>query len=138
MARHLPSAEIEGISAGLHLVARLAPYLDERQIPHDARQRAIRLYDLTDYEIKHHASAPGLLIGYAGLTPQAIHSGIAELAALTDELRPGGSTRHLRASAMTASATQPVRSVSLLGGRHGWAQRLAWGASALRTDSRSR
>jgi GntR family transcriptional regulator / MocR family aminotransferase len=44
LARHLPDAEIEGIAAGLHLLARLRTHLDERQILRDAYQRGIRLY----------------------------------------------------------------------------------------------
>jgi GntR family transcriptional regulator/MocR family aminotransferase len=82
IARHLPGARIEGIAARLHLVARLPRHLDERQILHDARQRGIRLYGLTDYEISHRSPTPGLVLGYAGLTTQAINDGIAELAAL--------------------------------------------------------
>ena len=82
IARHLPGARLEGIAAGLHLVARLPRHLDERQILRDARQRGIRLYGLSDYEIEHRSPTPGLVLGYAGLTTQAINDGIAELAAL--------------------------------------------------------
>jgi hypothetical protein len=80
LARHLPEAEVEGIAAGLHLLARLPPHLDERQIRRDARQRGIRLYGLTDYQFESHAAAPGLVLGYAGLPTHPIDDGIAELA----------------------------------------------------------
>lgn len=82
LARHLPDAEVEGIAAGLHLLARIPSQGDERQILRAARQRGIRLYGLTDYQIEHHASAPGLVLGYAGLTIDAIDHGTAELAEL--------------------------------------------------------
>jgi len=82
LARHLPDAEVEGIAAGLHLLARIPSQRDERQILRAARQRGIRLYGLTDYQIEHHASAPGLVLGYAGLTIDAIDHGTAELAEL--------------------------------------------------------
>jgi GntR family transcriptional regulator/MocR family aminotransferase len=82
LARHLPAAEVEGIAAGLHLLARLPPHLDERQILRDAHQRGIRLYGLTDYQFESQAAAPGLVLGYAGLPTHAIDDGIAELASL--------------------------------------------------------
>jgi len=82
LARHLPDAEVEGIAAGLHLLARIPSHRDERQILRAARRRGIRLYGLTDYQIEHHASAPALVLGYAGLTIDAIDHGIAELAEL--------------------------------------------------------
>jgi GntR family transcriptional regulator / MocR family aminotransferase len=82
IARHLPGAKLEGIAAGLHLLARLPRHLDERQILHTARRQGIRLYSLTDYEIEHRSPTPGLVLGYAGLTTEAINDGIAELAAL--------------------------------------------------------
>ena len=82
LARHLPDAEVEGIAAGLHLLARIPSQGDERQILRAARQRGIRLYGLTDYQTEHHASAPGLVLGYAGLTIDAIDHGLAELAEL--------------------------------------------------------
>jgi GntR family transcriptional regulator / MocR family aminotransferase len=82
LARHLADAEVEGIAAGLHLLARLPPHLDERQILRDAHQRGIRLYGLTDYQFGSQAAAPGLVLGYAGITTHAIDDGIAELASL--------------------------------------------------------
>jgi GntR family transcriptional regulator/MocR family aminotransferase len=82
LAHHLPNAGVEGIAAGLHLLARLPPHLNERQILRDAHLHGIRLYGLTDYQIEHRATAPGLVLGYAALTPQAIDAGIAELASL--------------------------------------------------------
>ena len=66
----MPDAELEGIAAGLHLLPRLPPDRDERQILRDAHKRGIRLYGFTDYQIEPGASRPGLVLGYAGLTPK--------------------------------------------------------------------
>jgi hypothetical protein len=49
---------------------RLPPDRDERQILRDAYKRGIRLYGFTDYQIEPGASRPGLVLGYAGLTPK--------------------------------------------------------------------
>jgi len=68
---------IRGVAAGLHLVAMLAPGIDERQVARTAADRDVRLYPIGAYW-KHRPKreGQGLVMGYAHLTEREIADGI--------------------------------------------------------------
>jgi GntR family transcriptional regulator/MocR family aminotransferase len=77
----LPAVPIEGIAAGMHLVVRVPPGVDDRRIVRDAAARGVRVEALSP-----HAIAPlergGLVLGYGRLHESAIPEAVRELAAV--------------------------------------------------------
>jgi len=79
LARHLPGLEIEGVAAGLHLLLRLPPGVDDSAIARDARSAGINVSALSAFRIKP-ASSGGLVLGYGRLAESAIEAAVQELA----------------------------------------------------------
>jgi GntR family transcriptional regulator/MocR family aminotransferase len=75
----LPDVPIEGIAAGMHLVARLPRGVDDQGVVHDAAARGLRVEALSP-----HCIAPidhgGLVLGYGRLHESAIPEAVCELA----------------------------------------------------------
>ncbi len=80
LAHHLPEARVQGVAAGLHLIARLPADANERDITAQAGRRGIRVYGLADYQLRQPPPHAGLVLGYAGLNERALDAGIGELA----------------------------------------------------------
>jgi GntR family transcriptional regulator/MocR family aminotransferase len=85
LARHLPSLEPAGVSAGLHLVAWLPPHLDEAAVVAAARRAGVALDAVGPYRITNPGPG-GLIFGYATVSERAIAEGVARLARVISEL----------------------------------------------------
>jgi GntR family transcriptional regulator / MocR family aminotransferase len=85
LARHLPSLEPAGVSAGLHLVAWLPPHLDEAAVVTAARRAGVALDAVGPYRITNPGPG-GLIFGYATVSERAIAEGVARLARVIGEL----------------------------------------------------
>jgi GntR family transcriptional regulator/MocR family aminotransferase len=78
---HLPQLPIEGVAAGLHLLVRLPPGVDDRAVVAEAAARGIRVEALSS----HCIAAPetgGLVLGYGRLHESAIPDAVRELTGL--------------------------------------------------------
>jgi GntR family transcriptional regulator/MocR family aminotransferase len=75
----LTSWRIEGIAAGLHLVAHLPVGSDERRIVTAARRRDVGFHPLSDYRTTTSPSQNAALVfGYGHLTDQEIEDGVRQ------------------------------------------------------------
>jgi GntR family transcriptional regulator/MocR family aminotransferase len=86
VARHLPSARVVGVAAGLHAIVRLPEALDGAALIAAARRRSVGVYPLG---LAYDAPRPvhdGLVLGYADLTEPAIDEGVRRLAGAVAEL----------------------------------------------------
>ena len=79
LARRLPELEPVGISAGLHLVTWLPPYLDERAVVEAAYADGVGVDGVGPYRIEHRG-AGGLIFGFATVNEPAIVEGVDILA----------------------------------------------------------
>jgi GntR family transcriptional regulator / MocR family aminotransferase len=79
VARHLPGAEIGGISAGLHALVRLPAPFDSQRLLERAMERSVGVYPLAAHMIDPPRSTDALILGYAGLSEPAIEEGIRRL-----------------------------------------------------------
>ncbi|HEV2783743.1 MAG TPA: PLP-dependent aminotransferase family protein [Actinophytocola sp.] len=88
LREHLPELRPAGIAAGLHLVTRLPPDLDEAAVVAAAALRGVGVHGVTPYRIGN-AGDGGLIFGYATLSERTIREGIGLLAAAIVEVRSG-------------------------------------------------
>lgn len=89
--RHLGSkAEVAGTAAGVHLVLRLGAYRaqQERDIRDACRERGVGIYPLAPAFAKQPTQA-GFILGYASLSHREIQAGVAVLAEVLEQIRPG-------------------------------------------------
>jgi GntR family transcriptional regulator / MocR family aminotransferase len=82
----LPDFEPIGISAGIHLVARLPADLDEASVTAAAAARGVRVPGVAAYRLSHPGPG-GLIFGYSSLGERAIADGIALLATAVADVR---------------------------------------------------
>lgn len=80
LARHLPTARVRGVAAGLHAVVELPGAIDEQTLIAEAASRGIGIYGLQGYYAHPPEGNPALVLGYAALPRPVIEAGIAELA----------------------------------------------------------
>jgi GntR family transcriptional regulator / MocR family aminotransferase len=78
LRRLVPGVEIAGIAAGLHVLVHLDPDVDEAAIATHARGLGFAAQPLGRY--RHAPGRPGVVLGYAALTPERLRSAAAELA----------------------------------------------------------
>jgi GntR family transcriptional regulator/MocR family aminotransferase len=89
--------------AGLHVTGHLDARADDRSAARRAARHGVETPPLSSFFLSARRS-PGLVLGYAGLSPEAIRAGVRALAAALD---PGGRGRPCRASSR-APATSPA------------------------------
>jgi GntR family transcriptional regulator / MocR family aminotransferase len=77
---HLPNADLQGIAAGLHVVARLPTEIDEARLVAAAAERGVNVHSLGRYRAKPAPKQPGLVLGYASQSESSIARGIREIA----------------------------------------------------------
>lgn len=82
LARHLPSARIHGVAAGLHLMVELDGAHDEGAIVEAALQRSIRVDGAAAYRAEPRGAVPAFVMGYGGLLEAAIADGVKGLASV--------------------------------------------------------
>jgi len=81
LARELPEARVEGVSAGLNAFVTLPPGLDSAEVALAARRRGIGVYPLADRLADPGLLARSLVLGYGRFRPDQIDEGIHTLAA---------------------------------------------------------
>ncbi len=74
-------------AAGMHLVGRLAPGLDDRAIAFTAAGAGVEAPALSSY-YQGPAAVPGLLLGYAGVPEPAVAPAVTRLAAAIERAPP--------------------------------------------------
>jgi GntR family transcriptional regulator/MocR family aminotransferase len=84
--RWLPEAQVTGIAAGLHVVAMLPDGTDAERLATTALSAGVEVRTLSSYRADRRTSPPGLVLGYARLTPSQIQNGIERLAAAAHQL----------------------------------------------------
>jgi GntR family transcriptional regulator/MocR family aminotransferase len=88
LTAHAPSIRIEGIAAGLHLLARLPPGVEEGDVLAAGERHAVRLYGLNDYTASARVHPSSLVLGYGGVPGHGFGAALEALAStLTDVLR---------------------------------------------------
>jgi GntR family transcriptional regulator / MocR family aminotransferase len=80
LARQLPGATTQGISAGLHVVCSW-PGLDETAVAAAARDAGVGVMTLADYRAA--PGPPGLVLGYGNISDAAIPRAVAVLASVS-------------------------------------------------------
>ncbi|MGH8877440.1 MAG: PLP-dependent aminotransferase family protein [Stackebrandtia sp.] len=78
IGEYLPTASIAGISAGQHLHIEL-PGSDEAAVVKRARELEVGVRGITDFRV-HKPGPPGLVLGFAGLTPSQLTEAVKRLA----------------------------------------------------------
>jgi GntR family transcriptional regulator/MocR family aminotransferase len=82
MGTHAPSVRLSGLAAGFHVVAHLADDMDEATLVAAARERAVALYGMRDWQASNIDRAPQLVLGFGNLDARAITAGIVAIADL--------------------------------------------------------
>jgi GntR family transcriptional regulator/MocR family aminotransferase len=77
LARHLPAASTQGVSAGLHVVCSW-PGLDEAAVARAARAAGVDVMTLADYRVA--PGPPGLVLGYGNISDASVPDAVAALA----------------------------------------------------------
>ncbi len=80
LGEHLPAARLQGIAAGLHVVAHLPSGVDESRLAAAARERGVCVHPLGWHRAEPRPDRPGLVLGYASLSETSIKLGVRELA----------------------------------------------------------
>jgi GntR family transcriptional regulator/MocR family aminotransferase len=86
LAEHAPAVALQGLAAGIHLVARLPSGADELAVVAAARERSVGLYPMSRYRADGQTTPPQLALGFGALSETAIRRGIASVG---DLLAPG-------------------------------------------------
>ncbi|CAM4067459.1 PLP-dependent aminotransferase family protein [Kibdelosporangium persicum] len=81
LAHKLPDWKLIGIAAGLHVVIQLPDGIDDRLLSQALAARGVNAPALADYSTQ--TIFPGLVIGYATLTPDRLRAAVDEFVAVT-------------------------------------------------------
>jgi len=81
LAKHLPELTVEGVAAGVHLLLRLPPGVDDRTIADAARNASIAVPPLSAFRIRP-SDDGGLVIGYGRLHESTVAAATRSLAKL--------------------------------------------------------
>ncbi|GAA3999322.1 PLP-dependent aminotransferase family protein [Allokutzneria multivorans] len=76
---HFPSWEVVGIAAGLHLVVRLPERMDDDEAQDRLAARGIHALALSKHSWGLPSPYPGLVLGYAALSPDRLRAAVAEM-----------------------------------------------------------
>jgi GntR family transcriptional regulator / MocR family aminotransferase len=82
VADHAPGVEVTGLAAGCHAVLRLPAGIDERAVVEAAEQRGVGVYGMSRYKIASAGGRAELVIGFGGVSEQAIVRGVVAIADL--------------------------------------------------------
>ncbi|HEV7712601.1 MAG TPA: PLP-dependent aminotransferase family protein [Asanoa sp.] len=81
LAKEMPGCRVHGVAAGLHLVVELPPGTDDAALAAKAYTKGLGPVPLSATRLTK-GGPPGLVIGYAGQTPDRIAAGIRRLSEL--------------------------------------------------------
>jgi GntR family transcriptional regulator / MocR family aminotransferase len=82
LSTHAPAVGLQGLAAGFHAVADLAPGTDEAAVVAGARARSIGLHGMGAYRPGGGQGPPQLVLGFGNLSEAAIERGITAVADL--------------------------------------------------------
>lgn len=88
LSRHLPRARVLGAAAGLHLLVTFTDDIDDADLAARALDAGVRVHPLSWH--RQRPGPPGLVLGYAALSPDRLHEAVRRLGALVRA--PGGRT----------------------------------------------
>lgn len=71
LAEHLPTARVEGVAAGLHLMITLPGAADDTELARRIERTGVRVHPLSWH--RQLDGPPGLVLGYAALPPDRLH-----------------------------------------------------------------
>ncbi|GLY93676.1 PLP-dependent aminotransferase family protein [Actinoplanes sp. NBRC 103695] len=77
LREHLPSARVTGVAAGLHLVVTLPGDVPDTDLAARAAEAGVMVQPLSWH--RHRPGPPGLVLGYAALTPDRLREAAALL-----------------------------------------------------------
>lgn len=80
LRKHIPEAQIQGVAAGLHLVANLPDGIDEESLIEAATDFSVRVEGIAKSRFSGKAGPPAILLGYGAISESAIEPGIKRLA----------------------------------------------------------
>ena len=81
LARHFPGVRVGGVAAGLHLVVELPDGVDDVTVAARAHDAGLSPLPLSSTRLGE-PGQPGLILGYAGQTPDRLAGAVQRLAAL--------------------------------------------------------
>jgi GntR family transcriptional regulator/MocR family aminotransferase len=97
LSAHLPELEVTGIAAGLHVVLRLPPEVDDRLVSQRLAERGIRAPALTSFEQTPQPQR-GLVLGYGRIHEEAIDQAVQLLAQAISAVLGGDGAAAIRKS----------------------------------------
>jgi GntR family transcriptional regulator/MocR family aminotransferase len=80
LARYLPTANVLGAAAGVHLTVRLPGGFDVADLVRRAAEMRVRVEPLAPCYARPETAPPGLMLGYANLSESQIATGVRALA----------------------------------------------------------
>ncbi len=80
LQREAPEVRVEGIAAGLHLLAWLAADADESAVVAAGARHSVGLYGLADYTSPGRPRPPALVVGYGGIARHGLDGALDALA----------------------------------------------------------
>jgi GntR family transcriptional regulator / MocR family aminotransferase len=83
LAEQLPQLTVEGVAAGMHVLLRLPPGLDDGRVAREATREGLRAEALSEHALTHDGG-PGLVLGYGRVHEDALGPAIAALARAID------------------------------------------------------
>ena len=78
LREHLPSARVHGVAAGLHLLVGLPDGIDDAAVAERVLAAGVAVQPLSYHRLR--PGPPGLVIGYAAVTPDRLWEGVRLLA----------------------------------------------------------
>jgi GntR family transcriptional regulator / MocR family aminotransferase len=84
LERHLPGLEVEGIAAGMHVLLRLPPGLDDRAVAARAEDGGVRVIPLSQFSISG-STGGGLVLGYGRIHEHALETAVRDVARAIDD-----------------------------------------------------
>ena len=80
LGKHLPDLGVEGVAAGMHVLLRLPPSVDDQGLASRAGQYGVRVSPLSRFALSP-APGRGLVLGYGALPERGVAAAVATLAA---------------------------------------------------------
>jgi GntR family transcriptional regulator/MocR family aminotransferase len=82
LAEHLPQLRVEGVAAGLHLMLKLPPGVDEKSLLRAAQEQSIYVFGVSTYRALARDDEPAIILGYGCVDESLIEEGVRRLAQL--------------------------------------------------------
>jgi GntR family transcriptional regulator/MocR family aminotransferase len=78
LERHLAGLDVEGIAAGMHVLLRLPPGVDDRAVAARAEERGVRVIPLSRFSLSG-SNGGGLVLGYGRIHEHALEPAVRDL-----------------------------------------------------------